>query len=406
MNWRVDPNNMTDEKFQPSGTQPQPVAGGAGSGSGGVTAGRSPGFCHFCGKKSSEAERFCSSCGANLDIDYDFDYTLLETTDQSASLNDFVQMIPTTRIVEVFLDKLGTPWIEAQMLGTAVKVGKRQFPDIYQVAEECASMFAVPRIPKIYLDNYSTFFLSTPYHVITVGTNDDPVILIDPTIIKNIGLPEMRFLFAREMGHIKMGHPVYITAGEIVKAIASNVAGQALLGPRLDNIAGGVLGSILINQPLIAAMNAWIRATHYSADKAGMVAVGDLQIVKSFFAMFITGWNYSPSSLAARVDMDAFLDQAEELERSVGRYSEYLGPLGNLGPLAVPQQFNPGYSLPFTVKRYKAILDFVKSAEYREARELVAARGIGRVRNRYCVFCGASLGESPVCPSCGKATGP
>jgi hypothetical protein len=214
-------------------------------------------------------------------------------------------------------------------------------------------------------------------------------------------------MVSRELGHIKCGHPLYLTCGVIAKDLASAGAGFAL--PHMGGIVGGLFSSVLINQPLTSALNAWYRAANYTADKAALVALGDIEAVKLIFAKMLLGW-YGKGGLQERLDMDEFLKQYDELEDSIGKHSESLGPMGSLNiGIALPTEFNPGYQMPFEVRRLRELVEFARLPQYEAAKKIISDMEKGiitppeQMQVAFCGWCGSRvpLGVS-ICPACGR----
>jgi Zn-dependent protease with chaperone function len=363
-------------------------------------------FCHVCSMKNPKSRAFCRACESNIFTEYDLPPAYYQTSNRLVTLNNLVKMAPTSRIVEVFLQKLGTPWVEAQFLGGAVKISDKQFPELYQAAEECGKRLAVPRMPRIYI-TYSSHIVSINSPTFSMGTNDDPVTIVSTTFANRCSIEEWKFMISRELGHVKCGHPLYLTTGVIAKDLAAAGAGFAL--PHMGGVVGGLFSSVLINQPLTSAINAWYRAANYTADKAAMVAAGDVDLVKHIFAKMLLGW-YGSGGLQEKMDLDQFLAQYDELEDSVGRYSEYLGPMGSLNiGIALPTEFNPGYSMPFEVRRLRELLEFSKLPQYSAAKKIIEDMEKGRItpvekmQGTFCGFCGSRLQLGlATCPACGR----
>jgi Zn-dependent protease with chaperone function len=356
--------------------------------------------------KNPKSRAFCRACESNIFTEYDLPPAYYQTSNRLVTLNNLVKMAPTSRIVEVFLQKLGTPWVEAQFLGGAVKISDKQFPELYQAAEECGKRLAVPRMPRIYI-TYSSHIVSINSPTFSMGTNDDPVTIVSTTFANRCSIEEWKFMISRELGHVKCGHPLYLTTGVIAKDLAAAGAGFAL--PHMGGVVGGLFSSVLINQPLTSAINAWYRAANYTADKAAMVAAGDVDLVKHIFAKMLLGW-YGSGGLQEKMDLDQFLAQYDELEDSVGRYSEYLGPMGSLNiGIALPTEFNPGYSMPFEVRRLRELLEFSKLPQYSAAKKIIEDMEKGRItpvekmQGTFCGFCGSRLQLGlATCPACGR----
>jgi Zn-dependent protease with chaperone function len=366
-------------------------------------------YCHACQALNPKSSIFCRFCSTNLNTEYEIPARLFETSQSLSSLNKLTQMAPTTRLVEIFLRKLGTPWVEAQFLGDGVRIGEKQFPEFYHAAKDCARLLAVPRMPRIYI-SYSSEVVQSTHPTYSMGTNDDPIIVVNTTFMSRCSTEEFKFMIGREMGHIKAGHTVYLTAGTIAKDIGAGAVGLGLGG--MDHILGGLFTSVVINQPLMSAMNAWYRAASYTVDKMAFAALGDMELVRKIFAKTLVGW-FSAGGLQDKMDVDEFLTQYDDLEESVGRLSEFLGPLGSFpGGLTVPGEFNPGYTMPFTVRRLRELIEYSKTEKYSLARKIIEnmQRGVytlppemDKFEAGFCGFCGSRLTlGSRMCPACGS----
>ncbi|MDA4123156.1 MAG: M48 family metallopeptidase [Thaumarchaeota archaeon] len=365
--------------------------------------------CHACSALNPKTSLFCRFCGTNLNAEYDIPLRLFDTSESLTTLNKLTQMAPTTRLVEIFLRKLGTPWVEAQFLGDGVKISDKQYPEFHQAAKEVAVLLAVGRMPRIYM-SYSSEVVQSTHPTYSMGTNDDPVIILNTTFLSRCSIPEFKFMIAREMGHIKCGHPVYLTTGVIAKDIGAGAVGLGLGG--VDHILGGLFTSVVINQPLMAAMNAWYRAAAYKADKMAFAAIADMDLVQKIFAKTVVGW-FNAGGLQDKMDIQEFLNQYDDLEESVGRLSEFLGPLGSFpGGLTVPGEFNPGYTMPFAVRRLRELIEYHKTEKYALARKIIenSTKGIytlpkevEKYESSFCGFCGAKIPAGrTVCPACGR----
>jgi len=365
-------------------------------------------YCHVCGMKNPMNRPFCRDCKANLIQNYDLSPTYYQSSEALASFHNLLDMSALSTLTKLFLDNLGTKWVEAQLLGNAVRLGERQYPELYHIVEEAAMLLAVPRMPRVYVEQNMAVLPGSSVPTISLGSNDDPVVVINSYIAGRATPEEFRFLIAREMGHIKCGHPLYLTLGEILKSGVSAAVGFGALGPLLDKVPGGVLGSMLVDMPLRAAMNAWIRSANFTADRAALVATRNIDLAKQVFAKNTVSWVLK--NLSSTVNIDELLSQLDDLDESVGKYSEYAPGELNIGPIGVPSQYNPGYAYGFTVKRLKALLEYYEAAEYKIASKKVDAFLRGEVlpledtaKTLYCGYCGEAIPEtSSHCVKCGK----
>jgi Zn-dependent protease with chaperone function len=393
-------------------------------------------YCYFCGMKNPKTRPFCRDCKMNLNTDYNLPSSLYETSETVSSLNRLMMLGPVNKLMDLFLNKLGTPWVEAQLMGNAVKMSEKQFPDLYEMAIECAAVLAVDRLPKIYVTNFTRLFPDPENETFTIGSNTDPVIITSASITSRLSSEEFKFEIGREMGHIKCGHPQVLALAQMIKSAAASGLSFGVeglggdKGGALSKLVTGIIGSSLVDQPLTAALNAWYRSANYTADMAGLVAIRDIEIVKKYFAKMLCGWTWG--ALASRLNFDEVLEQSDELEGSIGRFSEFLGPLGDSigGPLGIPVEFNPGYTMPFTIKRFKALRYFHESKQFKiaekrinnflagktdsaleeeENKEIERLTPISLTENSDVVYCGAcgqkiqaQIAANAPCPYCGS----
>ena len=93
-----------------------------------------------------------------------------------------------------------------KLLGTAVKVTDKQFPELYRRTVECAATLHIP-VPDLYVVpelgelNAHTF-----------GTNEDSYIVVNRALVDHLTPEELRFVIGHECGHIQNNHVVYMTA--------------------------------------------------------------------------------------------------------------------------------------------------------------------------------------------------
>jgi Zn-dependent protease with chaperone function len=367
--------------------------------------------CESCRSTNPSTRRFCRFCSSNLNPKYDLPTRLYQNSEAVAHLNRLVSFAPITKLVEAFLDRMGTPWVEAQLLGNAVRLGERQMPDLYEMAMECASVLGLVRLPRIYLTNNGAFFPDAQNPMVSLGTNEDPIVLVQFAVPARLSDQEFKFSIGREMGHVKCGHPQYTAVASLMSALAAGQLGAQLLGQMgsvAQTVIGGIIGSAIFDQPLAAALNAWYRSANYTADLAGLIAVRDIKVVERYFSEMICGWTGS-SGLASRLNLDELIEQDDELEESEGRYSEFLGPLGDAiaGPLGIPVQFNPGYQMPFSIKRLRNLQEYFNSDSYRTAESIVSSFLGGNYspeqdpKSSFCGYCGYKLTvPTGMCPNC------
>ncbi len=209
--------------------------------------------------------------------------------------------------------------MRSQLLGTMIKVGPRQFPSIYKIARHCADALTVPT-PTVYITN------SPVPNAFTYGTDEESFIVIHSALVDHFDEKELQFVIGHETGHIQNKHVIYNTALMI-----------------LTRGAGVFLGWIV--QPALVALQAWYRRAEITCDRAGLLCCQDEEAACRSFMKLASGSH----KLYPEMNLDAYLEQFDEGQRSMGRLSEAF------------------MTHPYLPKRVHALRVFAKSALYRDA---------------------------------------
>ncbi|MFD0689084.1 M48 family metallopeptidase [Actinomadura fibrosa] len=92
----------------------------------------------------------------------------------------------------------------AKVRGTAVQLSRRQFPDLYETADEFAARLGLRRRPDLFLANgngaLNAFAAQATGHDYVVLSNE-----LFANLVKN-NREGLRFILGHEMGHIKLNH--------------------------------------------------------------------------------------------------------------------------------------------------------------------------------------------------------
>ena len=211
-----------------------------------------------------------------------------------------------------------TVW-KGQLLGSAVKVGERQFPRIQALAKQCADTLHIAT-PQIYIVN------SPHLNAATYGTNEESFIMIHSALIDHYSDEELLTVIGHECGHIHNSHVVYLTALHYLTRMA------------------GVFVQ-WITQPALMALRAWSRRAEITCDRAGMLCSKNDQVSARALTKLVLG----SRKLYEEFNIDAFLDQYEEGKDGLGRYMEVFA------------------THPWLPKRVLAMRVFAESELYRKA---------------------------------------
>lgn len=208
--------------------------------------------------------------------------------------------------------------MRSQLLGTMIKVGPRQFPSIYKIARHCADALTVPT-PTVYIKNHPV------PNAFTYGTDEESFIVIHSGLVDHFEEKELQFVIGHETGHIQNKHVIYNTALMI-----------------LTQGAGLFLAWIV--QPALVALQAWYRRAEITCDRAGLLCCQDVDAACRSFMKLATGSH----KLYPEMNLEAYLEQFDEGQKSVGRLSEAFS------------------THPYLPKRIHALRVFAESSLYRE----------------------------------------
>jgi Zn-dependent protease with chaperone function len=181
---------------------------------------------------------------------------------------------------------------KAELLGHAVKVGPRQFPRVHALAQQCSDTLGIA-VPTLYVVN------NPHLNAATYGTNDDSFVMIHSALVDHLSDEELLSVIGHECGHIHNSHVVYLTAMHY-----------------LTHMAGLFIRSVGL--PALLALRAWSRRAEITCDRAGALCAGELDIAMRALTKLALG----SRKLYDQLDMEAFLEQHDEAQQSVGRYSE------------------------------------------------------------------------------------
>jgi Zn-dependent protease with chaperone function len=181
---------------------------------------------------------------------------------------------------------------KAELLGHAVKVGPRQFPRVHALAERCASTLGIAT-PTLYVVN------NPQMNAATYGTNDDSFVMVHSALIDHFTDEELMSVIGHECGHIHNGHVVYLTALHYLTRMANALVRFAGL-------------------PAFFALRAWSRRAEITCDRAAALCAGDLDVALRALTKLALG----SQKLYQDLNIEAFLEQHEEAQGSVGRFLE------------------------------------------------------------------------------------
>lgn len=197
--------------------------------------------------------------------------------------------------------------------GTLVRIGPRQFPELYERAQQASEFLSSPAVP-VYVKRASEM------NIYTLGLWQRPIIVVTSSLVDQMDLDNLQFFIGREIGHIEAGHTWLRT---LLKPVGSEVP-----------VIGKLLNSVVFGD--------WINRTEYTADRAGFIACRSLTTSVSTMLKFGVG-----VKLFAKLDIREFLKQLNEVRNVRGAVTEI-----------VAEQ-------PYLTKRIRALVTFAVSSEFR-----------------------------------------
>ncbi len=196
--------------------------------------------------------------------------------------------------------------------GTLVRLGPRQFPELYERTHHAAECLSSPPVP-VYVKR------SSEMNIYTLGLWQRPIIVVTSSLVDQMDLDNLQFFIGREIGHIEAGHTWLRT---FLKPVGSEVP-----------IIGKLLNSVVFGD--------WINRTEYTADRAGFIACRSLTTSVSTMLKFGVGIR-----LFEKLDISEFLSQLNEVRNVRGLMTEI-----------VAEQ-------PYLTKRIRALVGFALSEEF------------------------------------------
>ena len=204
-------------------------------------------------------------------------------------------------------EKVGRPWIESTFNG--IRLGPRQFPDIWIRAVLAARILGLTRMPDVYISGDSQ------WNTYTYGTDTSAFIVLGTAILNNFQNDDLLFVLAREMGHCKAGHALW-------KTVARFLVGDDSV--RKGLLSSGVLNAISfsptkwVQDAVDIPLMAWSRQADITADRAALLTIGDEGLARRV----LLAWSIHSARLLKQVNIEEWMKQEEASDDQMTRFSE------------------------------------------------------------------------------------
>lgn len=258
---------------------------------------------------------------------------------------------------EFFSDKI----IMLEHKASYLNINSHQYPRIYEIFYDCCQTLDMP-MPPLFL------IRSAEINAYTTGIST-PLVCVTSGCVQYLSEEELRFIFGHELGHIKSQHLLY-------KSLATylQMGGNEILIGAFPLV--GVVGVIALN----SALYKWNRMSEFTADRAGLLCVQDIDAsvsALSKLAGFLSGTEDC-------FNKEEFIHQAEQFHEE---YKE-----GAVAAMANMKILLGNVTHPFTVSRVYEINSWYKNGLF---------ENVMRTCNLQLLDSNNSIEKSNICKSCG-----
>lgn len=230
------------------------------------------------------------------------------------------------------LSLTGESAIRITFMASAVKVTPQQCPDLHAKLQIACTTLGVD-MPELYIQQ-------NPIVNAFTGGVDKPIIVLHSSLIERLTDEEVLAVIAHEVGHIHAEHVLYLTAAQLLLAVAQiPLASLPVAGIIKDVLSATMRGALL----------AWARRAELSCDRAALLVTQDPHVIGRTMMKLCGG------TFASKIDYDLFLEQAREFQKNYDekKLDKFWADI-----------LSSGLSHPFPVWRISEILQWVESGEY------------------------------------------
>ena len=316
-------------------------SGGSGEPSGNGNSVR----CRYCGQKNSVRKGYkngkanCGKCKLPLSDEYHKKFADLMKHDyvhpsDSKALAALRAIPGIDSALKQLLKVTGEKAIRVTFMASAVKVTPKQCPDLHAKLQNACTTLGV-EMPDLYIQQ-------NPIVNAFTGGVDKPIIVLHSGLLERLNDEETLAVIAHEVGHIHAEHVLYLTAAQLILAVATiPLASLPIAGIIKELLTASMRGALL----------AWMRRAELSCDRAALLVTQDAHVIGR------TRMKLAGGTLASKIDYDLFLQQARDFQKD---YDEKM--LDKFWADII----NAGLTHPFPIWRVSEILQWVESGQYQE----------------------------------------
>ncbi|HBE81924.1 MAG: M48 family metallopeptidase [Blastocatellia bacterium] len=299
--------------------------------------------CRYCGQRNSVKEGYknntanCGKCKLPLSNEPHKKFADLGKHDyihpaDSKALAALRAIPGIDTALKKLLEVTGESAIRVTFMASAVKVTPQQCPDLHAKLQIACTTLGVP-MPDLYIQQ-------NPIVNAFTGGVEKPIIVLHSALIERLNEEETLAVIAHEVGHIHAEHVLYLTAAQLILAIATI--------PLASLPIAGILKELL-TATMRGALLAWMRRAELSCDRAALLVVQDPHVVGRTMMKLAGG------TFASKINYELFLEQAREFQKNYdqSKLDKFWADI-----------INAGLSHPFPIWRVAEILKWVEGGEY------------------------------------------
>ena len=262
------------------------------------------------------------------------------------------------KVVNFFLNWTYIKWHIIELQGSNFLVTRESCPELYDIVHKVADTLDVRPLPR--------FYTQWGYDIngYTTGYKEDTLLVLNSGTVDLLTEDELRYVAGHEMGHVKSGHVLYHTMGDLFNDAISQI-------PIVSSLT----------TPIYYALMYWIRMSEFTADRAGLLACQNIDAAISA----IIKMSGLPLKYFDKMDKDSFIKQAIEFRGSFSGFSDNV-----IKTLTIA-----GSTHPWTVLRAAELLTWYDSGEYQKI--------LDGAQTTVCEVCGQQIPSGVTkCPFCGN----
>jgi len=299
--------------------------------------------CRYCGQKNTVKEDYkngeakCGRCKLALSNEPHKKFADLSKHEyvhpsDSKALAALRAIPGIDTALKKLLSVTGESAIRVMFTASAVKITPKQCPDLHAKLQIACTTLGV--------DMPDFFLQQNPMVNAFTGGVEKPIIVLHTSLIERLNDEETLAVIAHEVGHIHAEHVLYLTAAQLILALAQiPLASLPIAGILKDVLSATMRGALL----------AWMRRAELSCDRAALLVTQDPHVIGRTMMKLCGG------TMASRIDYDLFLEQAREFQKN---YDEkWLDKFW-------ADILTSGLSHPFPVWRVSEILKWVEDGQY------------------------------------------